>query len=211
MTSTINNQQVYVQRLTSPQVTGIGATPSISPSAGSLGYNSTDSSLYFGNGTTWNKVDNNSSISGSTITDSTISFPTTGGTPATLNFYENYFGQHTWSGIWPSPITVDVTYIRLGSLIIASFASANAVASGAGIVVSDVIPTRFRPSQTGIDQSSHVIYGVSNGAGLNPIIQYDNINFRWIVYENAIKAYTASNWAGTGQSGILASTICYWI
>lgn len=57
MTSSINNQPVYIDKLTTPQLTDPLTTPSIPPSVGSLGYDATDpTSLYVGDGTNWNKI-----------------------------------------------------------------------------------------------------------------------------------------------------------
>jgi hypothetical protein len=61
MTSTINNQQVYVQQLTTPQVTDVSGSPSIAPKLGSIVHSTTDpGTLYVGNGTNWIKLQSSS-------------------------------------------------------------------------------------------------------------------------------------------------------
>lgn len=212
MTSTINNQPVYVSKLSLPVATGTSSTPSISPSVGSLCFDpAKPTSVLLGDGTNWNTVGSGEPISGATITNSTITFPTTGGTPATLDFYEVYQGVHIWNGIWAIARSGNVTYIRLGRMVVACFSDVNAPASGAGVIVSDPIPARFRPSQNGVTPNAYPIYGVSNGIGITPYVTYDGAGTRWAVYESAAKAYSASNWTGAGVSGINACTFVYWI
>lgn len=77
MTSLINNQPVYIERLLTPQVTDIGTTPSITPLVGSLAYSTSDpTSIYVGDGTNWNKVSSSGStggtINGATLTNCNI-------------------------------------------------------------------------------------------------------------------------------------------
>lgn len=361
MTTLINNQPVYVERLVTPQVTDINTTPSIDPLVGSLAYDIADpSSIYVGNGTSWNKISSSGSTGGTingatlnnctidtsfirtnnkistatevgcptfadpghtfnsaasvvrninildtsgtmvfesatqnitnkdidsatntlklngtninslinqdvrttanpsfvslklapidsiqevtitkpdagaaqlriegggiatikdgvydvvgsnlaqTITNKTVSFPTGGGTPSLLDFYEVYNGSITWSGIWASSQTANVTYVRLGNMVTVYFARAIATANTSSQITSDAIPARFRPSVV----AQYPIWGITNDVGVTPYCSYDSGNTRWIVMESAGKAASGSGWVGVGTSGVLESGFTYLI
>lgn len=138
-----------------------------------------------------------------------ITLQTTGGTPSTLNFYEVYQGTITWSGIWASSITANVTYVRLGNCVTVTFQRAIATANTASQIVSDAIPARFRPSSSFLP--AYPIWAISNNVGTTAYCIYVASGTKWQLGENAAKQASGAGWAGAGTSGILESGFTYWV
>jgi hypothetical protein len=90
-----------------------------------------------------------------------ILLPTTGGTAATLNYYETFTDTTTngWSG--PSgTFTNNIKYTRIGDTVTISFNVFNPVtATSTTHFQSPVIPSRFRPSQQYIQTAGRVTVG----------------------------------------------------
>lgn len=78
---------------------------------------------------------------------STLLLPTSGGTPTSLDYYEDYSYSATFSGIWASSQTVTVRIVRVGKLVTMQFPYLNVAATtAAGINMDTAIPARFRPA-----------------------------------------------------------------
>lgn len=140
--------------------------------------------------------------------------PTSGGTPATLDFYEVFQGTITWSGIWASSITANVTYVRLGRQVTVTFQRAFAAGTTNSQIVSDAIPARFRPQATGSNATSfpaYPIWAIQNNIGITAYCAYQSASTRWLIGESAAKQASGAGWTATGVCGVLESGFTYWI
>lgn len=74
-------------------------------------------------------------------------FTTTGGTPSSLDHYEEYTAMTSWDGIWASPRNVQVWITRIGKLctwMVTAPGTTFPNASGV-ITLTLTLPSRFRP------------------------------------------------------------------
>lgn len=74
-------------------------------------------------------------------------FPTSGGTPSALNFYEIGTHSTTWSGIWAAAQSGSIQYQRLGKCVTLRIPLRSAAANTAALIVNDtVLPSYLRPA-----------------------------------------------------------------
>lgn len=135
------------------------------------------------------------------LTSGNIILPTTGGTAANLNFYEEYTdSSFGFAGPWTARNTT--LYItRIGKICILQLASLTFTASTATYIASTgTIPSRFNPI-----------------AEVEPFVEvYNNSSFALgsatLQTSGGIQIYngpSGSNFASTGIAGFLGVTICY--
>lgn len=78
-----------------------------------------------------------------------IKLLTTGGTPTTLNYYEELSHSTTWTGPWAagSNPTVPIRLVKIGSVVTAQIGAIQVVGNSSSAAVANVtaIPARFRP------------------------------------------------------------------
>jgi hypothetical protein len=102
-----------------------------------------------------------------TLTNATVSFPTTGGTPTALNYYEDYSENIEFNGdfgLTPTP-NPSVRFVRIGAMVmmtVPTFSEPVSVTPASSSLASLTnIPARFRPL---IDAPCRITM-ISNGAG----------------------------------------------
>ncbi len=145
-----------------------------------------------------NVVDTTSSQS---LTSKSVSFPTSGGTPSVLNFYETFSTACTLTGIWASGQASTLRCTRIGNNVTLSFDATIATANSAGsITCSFNLPSRFRPAA---------------GNGFLPYNVIDNgatkLGTIFIVAANGAMTISLStgNFSGTGDCGVLSNGASY--
>jgi len=225
LTSVVNDIATYSDTTGTLKDSGVSITslvtgPASATSANIATYNGTTGKIIQDSGVATTNIPNQlvNTTSSPTFATQTLTtgllLPTTGGTPATLNFYEVYQGTHTWSGIWASSITANVTYIRIGNMVTVTFQRAYTTATTASLITSDAIPARFRPSATGSNATGWPAYplsGITNNAGTTPYIYYNPTGTKWQIVESITKLISGANWVGSGASGIFESGFTYWV
>jgi hypothetical protein len=80
-----------------------------------------------------------------------IRLPSSGGTPATLNHYEEYSATMTFTGIWAADRSVTITVTRNGNVVTLKIPGTSATTSSSSSInctAGTVLPTRFRPAGT---------------------------------------------------------------
>lgn len=131
-----------------------------------------------------------------------IYLPTSGGTAAELNFYEeNYTFNTNVTGIWAAAQNINVIVTRIGNIVTLQLPTTLATATtSAFITFSSALPTRFRPAVLSII----------------PIVVRDNtVNKRGsvIIQTNGVLAmginYYTDVFAGAGSSGFVATSLTY--
>lgn len=76
-----------------------------------------------------------------------IQLPTSGGTPSTLSYYEEFTFTPTFTGAWSNTMTV--RYVRIGKQVTVVLNQRTLPAiSGSTLVSTNGIPTRFQPNTT---------------------------------------------------------------
>jgi len=132
---------------------------------------------------------------------SSLFLPTSGGTPANFDYYEEYTSSgNEFSGIWADPIALEYKIKRMGkivSLIIPDglYATAN---TASFITASQNIPSRFR-------QAYSIYYPLivkDNGTVKTTLLQINSAGlFRiW-------GTLNSGNFAGSGDSGALPQSV----
>lgn len=88
-------------------------------------------------------------ISTTLVTTSTgVQFPTTGGTPTTLNYHENGTHTTTWSGIWATAQNGNIAWERTGKTVTLLIPNVRATANTASNPQIDIaLETRISPAQ----------------------------------------------------------------
>ena len=113
------------------------------------------------NSMTCGAITSSGGISGTTITASTgLVLPTTGGTAATLNYYESNFNfpmMFQGAGGGGTSTTVNLTISRIGNIVNIIMPIVNINSNGSYITTNSAyyLPTRFRPSAVYIDYCMH--------------------------------------------------------
>ncbi len=139
------------------------------------------------------------------ISRASITFPTTGGSAATLNYYEeNSSLSLTFTGIWASDQTVTGKLVRIGTVVTLSIPDAYATANTSAAISltgGTVLPSRYRPTA---DRTYPAILfdNGSNVAGSVVVRNTGQVNFYKTI---AYGAFT-----GSGTSGIL-SLVLQWL
>ena len=132
-----------------------------------------------------------------------IKLPTTGGTQSQFDYYEDGTHNTTWSGIWISPVTGNISFIRIGKIVSLYFPDIVAVANiSSNFQATTNLPTRLRPTSF----ISFPVRVKDNGnlqttVGLMDINSTGNI----FVYLNLAGA----NFTGAGDSGLTICTVTY--
>lgn len=88
-----------------------------------------------------------------------ITLQTSGGTPADLNYYEEYSFSTTMSGIWSSPQNITIYIRRIGKIIFLAFPTITSISNASSfITITAPLPERFRPTTTiGVSGSVDII------------------------------------------------------
>lgn len=132
-----------------------------------------------------------------------LSLPTSGGTAATLNHYEELTLSVTFTGIWASNQTANVGLVRVGKVVTLVIPTVTATANTASFVTLTAgtrLPSRFWPA---LNRNQHIIVQ-DNGtyrSGIFAVVNNGSLD---------IYATTAfGNFAGGGSSGIAAGAISW--
>lgn len=143
-------------------------------------------------------VDQSGFVNGE-IFNSTAQFPTTGGTPATLDYYESTTFQSTFGGAF-SPATATQTFrvVRLGRQVTIEADAFSAASTASSLITSNAaLPSRFRPLST---NRPFIIQGTNN-AGSNlyaPILVIigtdGSMNFAGIDYTTFTTGRSNTGW-----------------
>jgi len=114
---------------------------------------------------------NTTNLTATNVNATSILLPTTGGTPTSLNYYEEYSQNVDFKGSGPGPIagtqTVLINIVRAGKLVTMNLAGF--IAAGNGSVgfltsASTPLPARFRPAANQV-YMIRVLDGTINAAG----------------------------------------------
>lgn len=74
-------------------------------------------------------------------------FPTVGGTPAALDYFESGTHSTTWSGIWAAAQSGDIQYQRIGKNVTLRIPLRSAAATTSALIISDTnLPSNLRPA-----------------------------------------------------------------
>lgn len=141
-----------------------------------------------------------------TLSNKTLQFPTTGGTPASLDFYETGTFTASFSvGMRTGTNNVTMTFVRLGGIVVLSFpqtlVTANAT-SGSWATASGILAARLRPTT---NQVSATTFVVNNGT-------QDSVAGEMEIKADGTIAFdrNAGNWTNTTtQCGFQANHIAY--
>jgi hypothetical protein len=122
-----------------------------------------------------------------------IQLPTTGGTAASLDYYENYTIATTATGPWASAQNTTLYISRIGALCSCVLTGINAAATTSSVItVTATVPTRLLPIVSG---TTSVISGISNSLGVSGSIT---------VLAGVITIYSGpagGSFASTGNAG----------
>lgn len=205
-TDAITSTAATGQLVINPGSSGKRFTHNISSPAGSRNITwpdpGTDSSIVWADGD--KTINGNNTYSGTATFSSGVLLPTTGGTPATLNYYEEGTHSTTLTGIWAAPIgPTTVTVRRVGKVVTLQFTQLSSAANTASsITFTTLLPAKWRPT-TDVNDKLYIIDNTTQKFGL--------IN---ITASGAVTIYTTpalANFAGSGTSGILPCVVTYQI
>jgi len=131
-----------------------------------------------------------------------LTLPTTGGTPTSLNYYEEFDTTIAVTGPWASQ-NLTVKFTRIGRIVVMTWGDlsvAITVASQKIASAAGAIPTRFRP--VGSEGFAEIINGASSiteAPGIVKALSGGGIQFA---------AEADNNYGTTGYAGVIAG---YWI
>lgn len=146
-------------------------------------------------------VDEVSSFSGGPFLANGVYFPTTGGGPQTLDYYETETHTTNWSGIWASAQSGNVFFSRIGTRVTLLLPQVIATATTADqIDIVTALPTRIRPA----DNIWFIIRGVDAGT-----IQAASILLNTDGTVAVFRNVASADFTGSGTSGFYATTLTY--
>lgn len=129
-----------------------------------------------------------------------LKLPTSGGTAAELNFYEEYTATVTFTGIWATGQSTTLRIYRIGRIATLTVGYVSATANTPGTpVATGVVPTRFLPLTTGTDLSLNQggVITKDNGTTYTDGICYLPTNGDITIYRTSV----FGTFTGTGASG----------
>ena len=137
-----------------------------------------------------------------TLTNKTIYFVTSGGTPTALNYYEEGSFTITLSGIWSSSQTGTVYFVKCGNMVILNFPSIYATSTSTNIIGVSGVPTRLQPARTqGFPIRVYVSGAISTTMGWADW----NISGSYNIYATAAGGYFPSG----SSNGLYECTVSY--
>ena len=131
-------------------------------------------------------------------TVASLEVPTTGGTAASLVYYEEYDHTTTYSGIWAAPVSGIHTWLtRTNEMVNLSICSnAAAYATTATFVTMDtVIPARFRPQN---DVTMMIVVRDNGGSYNLGSIYIDKASGLVKIYRTTTLSNVRGNFSGSG-------------
>jgi hypothetical protein len=142
--------------------------------------------------------------SGNMTVASGILFPTTGGTPTSLTYYEEYTLSTTFSGPFATTAAKSVQFTRCGRMVTVTFPSvlSNGNSVSALMLMTTNPPARFCPAAGLVFQS---VSTVDNGISTTGYIQASVSLSGWVIGQGVGNAFSAN----TGVTGLVASSISY--
>lgn len=128
-----------------------------------------------------------------------LKLATTGGTPSTLNFYETFTDNVTWSGPWAVNQNLSIRYVRIGNICSATFeqSAKNAAVANVQAQTTTTIPTRFQPSFLG--GASLMVCGVPVLDNSLTVLGTVDGSTVWQIYVSSTGLFTAAGNAGWDQ------------
>lgn len=132
-----------------------------------------------------------------------VQFMTFGGTPATLNYYEEYTHDTTFTLNTETTASIAIKIVRTGSMVILKIPGINTVpgqgAPTANFAANTVLPARFRPT-TVITTAAFVTNGGVTSLGAAVIYADGNIDI--FNNYNGTTPFTAAQINGFGQFAV---------
>jgi len=132
-----------------------------------------------------------------------INFPTTGGNPSTLGFYEVYSAANTLAGIWAAPQACLIKVTRIGNICVLQLANAAVTATAttaALITLGTSLPAIFCPAALFADP----VLTLDNTA-----VHTGSVSISTVGALTICSTGVAGTFAGSGSSGVYGFTVCY--
>lgn len=141
------------------------------------------------------------------ISTAPLQLPTFGGTPSSLDYYEETTMNCQFTGPWDSPQNSFLTFVRVGKNVTMTIWNITAVATTSSQVNCNVfVPSRFLPRSGTTSNASNFVISVKSGntygAGL---LQVNSISGLLVMYATPAKGLFPSVGGLTGWDQIIVS------
>lgn len=137
-----------------------------------------------------------------TLSNKTLQFPTTGGTPASLDYYEELNTTFAFTGPFSQSMTVRL--VRIGKLVMMAWQDFVNASTGAGLLTSSgAVPSRFRPYSN---------FGRSGNIGQNASSNIETIFIEVVAGTGTINiglTVNKNNFSGTGNCGVWSGSLSW--
>lgn len=150
-------------------------------------------------------VPNHYNLYSNTLTTNNLYLPTSGGTPADLNYYEVYTHVTTFSGPFAAPVAGSFIINRIGNICIARIPEFSAASTtAASISIDTLLPARFRPIS--VSAVTGTFLALNNSAAA--LGRYQIVNTGDLIF--GVGTTALGNYTNTGNAGIALDNMLVW-